>query len=95
MNIYTQRPNHDSLHKITITYPNEGGYTPGDAYDFYYGDDFLIQEWVFRQKNNPEPSLITAWGKYQDFNGIKIATEHIRNEGVWKLYFTDIKIEMN
>ena len=85
----------DSLYKITITYPDQGGYTPGDAYDFYYGDDFLIKEWVFRQKNNPEPSLITVWGKYKDFNGIKIATEHTRNEGAWKLYFTDIKVKMD
>lgn len=85
----------DSLHKITITYPNEGGYTPGDAYDFYYGDDFLIKEWAFRQKNNPKPSLINAWMKYKDFNGIKIATEHTRDQGDWKLYFTNIKVETN
>lgn len=81
------------LNKITITYSNEGGYTPGDAYDFYYGDDFLIKEWVFRRANAPEPSLITAWKNHQDFNGIKIATEHHRGEGDWKLYFTGVSVE--
>ena len=27
------------MNKITLTYSNEGGYTPGDAYDFYFGDE--------------------------------------------------------
>src|SRR5690606_24023375 len=26
----------DTLSQLTIVYPNEGGYTPGDAYDFFY-----------------------------------------------------------
>jgi hypothetical protein len=83
------------LNKITLTYPNEGGYTPGDAYDFYYGDDFLIKEWVYRQGNAKEPSMITSWGNYQDFNGVKIGLDHLKPEGDWKLYFTGVKVEIN
>ena len=81
------------LSKITITYPNEGGYTPGDAYDIYYGDDFLIKEWVFRKANQKEPSMITTFENYQDFNGIKIALDHKKAEGNWNLNFTNIKIK--
>jgi len=82
------------LNKITLTYTNEGGYTPGDAYDFYYNDDFLIKEWVFRKGNTKEPSLITTWENYQDFNGLKIATEHKKLEGNWNLNFTNIKVTL-
>jgi hypothetical protein len=40
------------LNKITLTYSNNsGGYTPGDAYDIYYNDDFMIKEWSFRRNN--------------------------------------------
>ena len=39
----------ENMQKLTIVYANEGGYTPGDAYDFYFGDDFVIREWVFRK----------------------------------------------
>ena len=35
--------------KLTTVYGNDGGYTPGDAYDFYYGEDYKITEWVFRK----------------------------------------------
>lgn len=80
------------LNKITLIYANEGGYTPGDAYDFYYGDDFLIKEWVYRKGNAEKPSLITSWENYQDFNGLRIAKEHKKPEGNWNLYFSEIKV---
>jgi hypothetical protein len=80
------------LNKITLTYSNEGGYTPGDAYDFYYDDNFLVQEWIYRRQNSQEPSLISSWENYQDFNGLKLATEHKKLEGHWNLNFTNIKV---
>ncbi|MFC4723457.1 hypothetical protein ACFO5O_14065 [Geojedonia litorea] len=83
------------LNKITMTYPNEGGYTPGDAYDFYFGDDYLIKEWVFRKANNPEPSLISTWENYQNVEGLILALDHKKQEGNWKLYFTNVKVKTN
>ncbi len=80
------------LQKITLTYTGDGGYTPGDAYDFYYNKDYLIEEWIFRKGNTDEPSMITTFENYEDFNGINIAKDHIKLEGDWKLYFTNIKL---
>ena len=80
------------MNKITLTYSNEGGYTPGDAYDIYYGNDFLIKEWIFREGNSNEPSMITTFENYQDFNGIKIALDHKKVDANWNLNFTNIKI---
>jgi hypothetical protein len=87
--------NKTQLNKITLTYTNEGGYTPGDAYDFYYGDDFMVKEWVFRRGNSKEPTMITSWEDYEDFQGLKIAKVHLKPEGNWKLHFTSIKVKMN
>ena len=80
------------LNKITLTYTNEGGYTPGDAYDFYYGDDFVVKEWNYRKGNSKEPTMTTTWEDYGDFNGLKIAKTHNRPDANWKLHFTDIKV---
>ncbi|TXE09360.1 hypothetical protein ES711_05370 [Gelidibacter salicanalis] len=80
------------LNKITITYTNEGGYTPGDAYDFYYGDDFMLKEWVYRKGNSKEPSMMTTWEDFEDFSGIKISKTHKRPEVDWTLHFTNIKV---
>jgi hypothetical protein len=81
------------MQKLTITYGQEGGYTPGDAYDFYLGRDSVLREWVFRRGNQADPSLITTWEDYKDFQGLSLATMHQNAEGSFKLYFTGIRVE--
>ena len=81
------------MNKITITYGNDGGYTPGDAYDFFYGEDYLIKEWIYRKGNAQEPSMSTTFENYDDLKGLKIAKDHKRGEGNWKLYFTDLEVQ--
>lgn len=80
------------LNKITISYPNEGGYTPGDAYDLYYSDDFMVKEWSYRKGNSKEPTMSTTWEDYENFNGITIAKTHNRPDSNWKLHFTNITV---
>ncbi|MGC1632382.1 MAG: hypothetical protein WA749_09760 [Gelidibacter sp.] len=80
------------LNKITITYANAGGYTPGDAYDLFYGDDYLLKEWNYRKGNSKEPTMTSTWEDYEDFKGIKISKLHKRSDINWKLSFTNIKV---
>lgn len=82
----------EQLNMITILYPNEGGYTPGDAYDIYFDEDYLIKEWIFRKGNSEAPSLTTTFENYKDYNGIKIATDHKMADGNWNLNFADVSI---
>ena len=79
---------------ITITYPTEGGYTPGDAYDIFYDEKFLIKEWSYRPKNSDKPYMSTTFENYQDFNGIKVAINHKKDDGKWNLNFTDVSITL-
>ncbi|MEO9894346.1 hypothetical protein [Aurantibacter sp.] len=81
------------MQKLTIVYGNEGGYTPGDAYDFYFGDDYLVQEWVFRRGNQTEPSMTTTFEDYEEVGGLKIAKSHKMAEGKFNLFFTDIAVK--
>ena len=85
--------NKTQMNKITVTYTNEGGYTPGDAYDFYFSDEYIIKEWVFRKGNSKEPSLTTTWEDYENNGGLKIAKTHKKPEDHWKLHFTGITIK--
>ena len=81
------------MNKLTIVYQDKGGYTPGDAYDFYFGDDYLIKEWVFRKSNQAEASLTTTWEGYREINGMKLATTYNRTDPTIKLYISDISIK--
>ncbi|MGB5822127.1 MAG: hypothetical protein WBG90_21775 [Saonia sp.] len=84
-----------SMQKLTIVYGNAGGYTPGDAYDFYFGDDYQVKEWVFRKENQKKPSMTTTWEDYIDRNGLKISSMHKNAEGNFKLYLSDIEVQVN
>ncbi len=83
----------DTLNQLTIIYGNEGGYTPGDAYDFFYNKDYKIKEWNYRKENAAKPSMTTTWEDYQNFNGLEIAKTHKDSTDNFKLYFTNISIK--
>lgn len=81
------------MSKITLTYDGDGGYTPGDAYDFFYDDDYIVKEWIYRRGNVSEYSMVTTWEGYEDYNGIEIASDHKAPEDAVHLYFTDIAVK--
>lgn len=80
------------MQKLTIVYGSEGGYTPGDAYDFYFGDDLILKEWVFREGNQPKPSMTTTWEDYKTINGIKFAQSHKKEGENFNLHFSGIEV---
>ena len=82
----------EAMQKLTIVYGNEGGYTPGDAYDFYFGKDLKLKEWVFRKGNQEAPIMITSWEDYKNINGLHIAHMHKMPESNFKLYFTGLEV---
>jgi hypothetical protein len=82
----------ESMNVLTAVYPNEGGYTPGDAYDFYYTDDYLIREWVYRESNQADPSIITTWENNLDLGGMRFALSHKDSTGGFHLYFSNLSI---
>ncbi|AWX45378.1 hypothetical protein HME9304_02392 [Flagellimonas maritima] len=84
----------EPMQKLTILYGKKGGYTPGDAYDFYFKDDFIIREWVFRKANQTEPSMTTTWEDYVDIKGLKLVREHKKAEGGFSLNFTNLNVQM-
>jgi hypothetical protein len=83
----------DTINQLTVVYGSEGGYTPGDAYDFFYTNDFTIKEWIFRKGNDTIPSMINTWEDYENFNRLEIAKMHKDSTGTFKLYFTNIKVK--
>ncbi|WP_299128422.1 hypothetical protein [uncultured Winogradskyella sp.] len=85
----------EQLNMITLLYSEKGGYTPGDAYDIYYDNSYLIKEWVFRKGNSEKPSLTNTFENYKDFNGIKIAIDHKKDNGNWNLNFTNVSITLD
>lgn len=83
----------DQLTKLTIQYGDSSGYTPGDAYDLYLDENWIIREWEFRKSGKESPGSAITWEDYADYRGVKIATDHLNKDSGLRIYFTDIKFE--
>ncbi|TQI69922.1 hypothetical protein JM79_0817 [Gramella sp. Hel_I_59] len=82
----------DEMQMLTVSYPKDGGYTPGDSYDIYFDDEFMIREWVYKSSDGGR-EMATTWEDYKDFKGIKIATMHKSKDDSFELFFDDISVE--
>ena len=82
----------EKMQQVTVKYPSDAGYTPGDVYEVYFGDDFMIKEWVYLSGGSRERPLATTWENYKDFDGIKIAQNHKSKDGSFELFFTDVEV---
>ena len=82
----------DKMQMLTVSYPKDGGYTPGDSYDIYFDDEFMIREWVYKSSDGGR-EMATTWEDYKDFKGIKIATMHKSKDDSFELFFDDISVE--
>ncbi|MEO1237883.1 MAG: hypothetical protein AAFX76_13950, partial [Planctomycetota bacterium] len=72
-------------------WPAVGGYTPGDAYDLYLGDEGLIKQWVFRRGGGPDGNAYT-WDDHRRLGPIAICLDfHGDEDSGFRLWFTDVR----
>ena len=82
----------DTLDMIKVLYNGNGGYTPGDAYDIYYGTDHKFKEWAYRSKNDTAVTLATTFEEFKSVSGLRFATDHRSPDRMTRINFTDIEI---
>ena len=82
-----------AMQRVTVKYPGEAGYTPGDVYEIYFGDDHIIREWVYLPGGSREKASPATWEAYKEFNGINISTMHRSKDGNFELFFTNVGVE--
>ncbi|WP_324721867.1 hypothetical protein [Salinimicrobium sp. HB62] len=83
----------EQMQRITVKYPDGAGYTPGDMYEVYFGDDYMIKEWVYLSGGSRENPFATTWEDYEVHEGIAIAKMHKNADGSFELYFTDVSVK--
>jgi hypothetical protein len=85
-----------SANRVVVTYPAQGGYTPGDAYELFIGPDKRIQEWIFRRGGSAKPTLIATWADHKKAGPLLVALDH---RGTWmgkpaRIFFTDVAVKL-
>ncbi len=78
--------------RVTVTYPAEGGYTPGDVYELYLDPETRrILQWVFKRGGKGKGSAMT-WEGERQIGPILISTEHRNKDGELQLWFSDVQV---
>lgn len=82
----------ENMQRVTVTYPDGAGYTPGDQYEIYFGNDHMIKEWVYLSGGSRENPFATTWEDYEVYEGIAIAKMHRNKDGSFELFFTEVGV---
>lgn len=86
-----------SADMISVKYPSDVGYTPGDTWDLYVGQDNRIEQMVYHRGGPKKPSLVTAtWEGYKKAGPLLVSTEHrgTADGGPLHLFFSDVAVKL-
>jgi hypothetical protein len=81
---------------VSVKYPNEGGYTPGDTWDLYIGKDGRIEQMVYHRGGPKKPSLVIAsWTGYKKAGPLLVSTDHrgTADGAPLHIWFTNVAVK--
>jgi len=82
---------------VSAKYPADGGYTHGDTWDLYVGNDNRVEQFVYHRGGSKKPSLVTAtWEGYKKAGPLLVSTEHrgTADGGPFRLFFSDVAVKL-
>ena len=77
--------------RIVVSYPAQGGYTPGDVYELFLDEDGLIAEWVYRRGGAPTPTRMSTWEDYHRLGPLQVSLDHQGPDG-FRVWFSDVAL---
>jgi hypothetical protein len=82
---------------VSVKYPSEGGYTPGDTWDLYLDKDHRVQQMVYHRGGPKKPSLVTVtWDNYKKAGPVYISTDHngTADGNTVRIFITDVAVKL-
>jgi hypothetical protein len=85
-----------SAPRVVVTYPSEGGYTPGDVWELFVGTDNRIQQWAYHRGGDAKPSAVATWEDYRKAGPLLVSLDH---RGTYKgkpvrVVFSDVSVTL-
>lgn len=77
---------------LSVRYPKEGGYTPGDAYDLVADSSGAISKWMFRKGGADTVTMQADWSPPVEVDGLPLSLERPGKNG-FKVWFTGVKVK--
>jgi hypothetical protein len=86
-----------SARLVSVKYPSQGGYTPGDTWDLYVGKDYRVVQFIYHRGGPKKPSLVIAkWTGYKKAGPLLVSTEHpgTADGAPFHLTFTNVSVKV-
>lgn len=86
-----------SAELVTVKYPSDGGYTPGDTWDLYVGNDNRVEQMVYHRGGPKKPSLVTVtWEAYKQAGPLLVSTDHngTADGNAVRVFITDVAVKL-
>lgn len=80
---------------VVVTYPTTAGYTPGDVYELFVDNEYMITEWIYRRGGSETPSRTTSWEDHRQAGGLTFSLDHHGDDGKFRLWFTDVAVKLH
>ena len=81
--------------RVVVTYPAQGGFTPGDVWELFVGSDNRIREIIYRRGGNAKPTLTSSWQDHKKAGPLLIALDHrgISKGKPSRVWFTNVAVK--
>ena len=86
-----------SAQLVSVKYPSDGGYTPGDTWDLYVGKDGRVEQFVYHRGGPKKPSTVIAtWEGYKKAGPLLISTDHngTADGNTVRIFITDVAVKV-
>ena len=87
-----------SAQLVSVKYPSDGGYTPGDTWDLYVGKDGRVDQFVYHRGGPKKPSTVIAtWEGYKKAGPLLISTDHngTADGNPVRIFITDVAVKVS
>ena len=82
---------------VSVKYSSKGGYTPGDTWNLYVGDDNRVEYFVYHRGGETKPQLVsTTWEGYKTAGPFLFSTEHrgTADGAPVRVWFTNVGVKL-
>jgi len=85
-----------SARRVVVTYPAQGGYTPGDVWELFVGADNRVREFIYRRGGDAKPAVTATWQDYRKAGPLLVSLDHRGNlrGQPGRLFFSDVAVKL-
>ena len=84
--------------RVLVKYPPQGGYSPGDTWEIYVGEDKRLEEFIYHRAGAGFPKVYTGtWEGYKRAGPLVLSTDHegtTEDGKTLRVFYSDVAVKV-